>query len=181
MARSGALFAQRLVQQAVGLFRGRIDVGAAVGSNWQGEGSCLFEVDVPYSAAQLNTGSVPLIEASAVPRGMRLYVTDWAIRFGGTAFATANDVRISTLAGPGDSAAITDFVTVAVANTNQFQTRGSGTSPSTGVTQGPAFRDGTGGTVNQGLQIRLANSAGATVTGTAGSNGSVYVRGYFAP
>ncbi len=178
MAKNNSLFANTQVADTVGIYRGRLDVGNTGSSNWVGEGPCVFEVDVPFTAAQLNAGSVTLIDPAVVPRGLKLYVTDWAIRFGGVAFATANDARISTLAAASDANAVADFVTVAAANTTGYASRGAGTTPSTGVTQGTPFREGTGGTVNQGLQLRLATAGGVTTTGTAGAAGSVYVRGY---
>lgn len=144
---------------------GRLNVG--------NDGPCQFEAEVEITAAQLIAGAVVLLPDSLVPRNCKCFIRDYEIRWGGSAFATATDVRLSdTNASP------VDFVTVLVANTLNALHRLSPTGVTqTGVTQSTALTStaSDGGTVGKGLQVRTTGS-----TPTAGSTFRVYVRGFFA-
>lgn len=139
----------------------------------QQHGPAFFEVDLDVTAAQIIAGPVTVVPDSMVPPGYKLYLTDYQIRWGGTAFTTATDVRISDT-----NSTPVDFVTVTVANTgsNNIHRLSPTGVTQTGVTQGAGIVNRGGGTSGKGLQIRTTGS-----TPAAGSAFSVYVRGYFSP
>lgn len=160
MPGTGKLFAGKIASLIAGIVRGKPSTS---------DGACSFVVDKDVTAADLIAGDVTLVADSDVPRGHKCYITDYQLRFGGTAFATATDVRISdTAPSP------TDFVTVAIANTTGFKHLTSASQ--TGVTNGNALLLRQGGAAGRGIRLRTTGSAP-----TAGSDLSVRIEGFFAP
>ncbi len=166
MGKSRQPFRDKQPAVAPTMVSGLIDVG--------NDGPCFFTVDVDVTAAQLIAGAVTILADSLVPRNCKCYIRDYQIRWGGVAFATATDIRLSDT-----NAAPVDFVTVLIANTvNIFHRLSASVVAMVGVTQGAALTSQAtdGGTVGKGLQIRSTGAAP-----TAGSTFRVTVSGYFAP
>jgi hypothetical protein len=160
MPRTGKLFAGIVSELFSGIARGKICTT---------DGACQFVVDKDILASDLAAGDVTLVKDSEVPRGHKCYVTNYQLRFGNTAFATATDVRLSD-----NASTPTDFVTVTIANTTGFKHLTSASQ--TGVTHGSALLQRTGGAAEKGIRLRTTGSAP-----TAGSDFSIRVEGFFAP
>lgn len=121
-----------------------------------------FSVTATITSAAAAT-AVSLIADSAVPTGKKCYVTGFIGRVNGTTvWATTATVKIQDT----NSSAV-DFVTMAVAALTSQARVYPGTA---NVTTENAMANGTGGTVNKGLQLKGdANGTGSdlivTVTG----------------